>query len=558
MVLETTWDTPTGWVVVRDALLIGPWRDDSPGSSDYRRAPSDHQAEAVLLRTARCLSGSIDFVLECEPAPDYGRHRGAWFHPGDTYRQAEVGPVNGQPAIRLTSDLNLGLEGPRAMARRRLQAGEQAFCALSWGDGSPPRTFGEAHERLARTGDFWHAWIARGHFPDHPWRGYLQRSALTLKGLIYAPTGAMLAAATSSLPETPGGARNYDYRYSWLRDSTFLLWGLYTLGLDREANDYFYFLTDLAEEQPDLQIMYGIGGERELTEEVLDHLSGYDGARPVRIGNAAWDQRQHDVWGVMLDSVHLHIRSGDELDERRWPVFARQVDAALENWRGPDQGIWEVRGPAKHFTSSKVLCWVAADRGAKLAELRGERELAGRWREAADEIHADVCAKGTDDRGVFCQHYDTSALDASALLIPLLRFLPADDPRVRATVLAIADELTVDEMVLRYRVEQTDDGFSGEEGTFTICSFWLVSALTEIGEVARARALCEKLLSYASPLQLYAEEIDPHSGAHLGNFPQAFTHLALINAVVHLIRVDEQLTPEGLAADPAPAANSVA
>jgi GH15 family glucan-1,4-alpha-glucosidase len=218
------------------------------------------------------------------------------------------------------------------------------------------------------------------------------------------------------------------------------------------------------------------------------------------------------------------------------------VDAALEHWRDPDQGIWEVRGPAQHFTSSKVLCWVAADRGAKLAELRGEHETAARWREAADEIHADVCANGTDDRGVFCQHYDTTALDASLLLVPLLGFLPPEDPRVRATVLAIADELTVDELVLRYHVDETDDGFSGEEGTFTICSFWMVSALTEIGEVARARALCTKLLSYASPLHLYAEELDPHSGLHLGNFPQAFTHLALINAVIHLIRLDEELS----------------
>ncbi len=359
---------------------------------------------------------------------------------------------------------------------------------------------------------------------------------------VYAPTGAMLAAATTSLPETPGGERNYDYRFSWLRDSTFLLWGLYTLGFDREADDFFYFITDLAEDNPDLQIMYGIGGERELTEQVLEHLSGYDGARPVRIGNGAWNQRQHDVWGVLLDSVALHVRSGDQLDERRWPLLVRQVEAALEHWREPDQGIWEVRGPPQHFTASKVLCWVAADRGAKLAELRGDRENADRWRAAADEIHADVCENGTDDRGVFCQHYDTTALDASTLLVGLLGFLPPTDQRVRATVLAIADELTEDELVLRYRVEEIDDGFSGEEGTFTICSFWLVSALTEIGEVERARALCTKLLSYASPLHLYAEEIDPHSGLHLGNFPQAFTHLALINAVVHLIEEDQRLS----------------
>jgi alpha,alpha-trehalase len=547
MVLETTWGTPTGWAVVRDVLLVGPWRHDSARSSAHPRVPADHSAEQVLLRTARCVQGSIDFVLECEPAFDYGRQRGTWRHTGSGYGHAEASAGDAGPAVRLTTDLNLGFEGPRAMARRRLRAGDQVFCALSWEDGSPPRAFDDAHQRLARTAEFWHEWISRGNFPDHPWRKVLQRSALTLKGLIYAPTGALLAAATSSLPETPGGERNYDYRYTWLRDSTFMLWGLYTLGLDREANDFFYFITDLAEQDADLQIMYGIGGERELTEHTLDHLSGYDGARPVRVGNGAWDQRQHDVWGVLLDSVYLHTRSRDRLDERRWPMLVRQVEAALAHWREPDQGLWEVRGPARHFTASKVLCWVAVDRGAKLAQLRGDHDHAAAWRKAADEIHADVCAHGTDDRGVFCQHYDTTALDASALLIPLVGFLPPEDERVRSTVLAIADELTEDELVLRYRVEDTDDGFRGEEGTFTICSFWLVSALTEIGEVARARALCEKLLSYASPLLLYAEEIDPHSGRHLGNFPQAFSHLALINAVMHLIREDERRSADASA-----------
>ena len=248
------------------------------------------------------------------------------------------------------------------------------------------------------------------------------------------------------------------------------------------------------------------------------------------------------MWGVLVDSVYLHTRNRDRLDERRWPMLKRQVDAAIEHWRDPDQGLWEVRGPAKHFTSSKVLCWVAADRGAKLARLRGDAGCAAAWQQAADEIHADICANGVDDRGVFCQHYDTTALDASLLLVPLTGFLPPEDERVRATVHAIADELTEDDLVLRYQVEETDDGFSGEEGTFTICSFWLVSALAEIGEVDRARRLCEKLLSYASPLLLYAEELDPGTGRHLGNFPQAFSHLALINAVVHLIREDAKAT----------------
>jgi alpha,alpha-trehalase len=543
MVLETTWSTRTGWAVVRDVLLIGPWRHEASRSRSHRRVPTDHDGEKVLLRTVRCLNGTVDMLVECEPVFDYGRTRAAWHHTRDGYGQAMAEGGDDASSLVLTSDMNLGFEGGRAIARRKLRVGEQVFCALSWEDGTPPGTFEDAHDRLTYTGNFWHEWISRGNFPDHPWRPYLERSALTLKGLTYAPTGALMAAATSSLPEGIGGERNYDYRYTWLRDATFMLWGLYTLGFDREADDFFYFLADLAEESPDLQIMYGIGGERDLTEHVLDHLSGYEGSRPVRIGNGAWDQRQHDVWGVLLDSVWLHTRSRDRLDERRWPMLVHQVEEAIARWREPDQGIWEVRGPPRHFTSSKVLCWVAADRGAKLAELRGEQDRALKWRAAADEMHADVCANGTDERGVFCQHYDTTGLDASALLLPLLGFLPPEDPRVRATVMAVVEELTEDDLVLRYRVDEIDDGFEGEEGTFTICSFWLVSALAEIGELDRARALCAKLLSFASPLHLFAEEIDPHTGGHLGNFPQAFSHLALINAVMHVISADETEAP---------------
>jgi GH15 family glucan-1,4-alpha-glucosidase len=259
------------------------------------------------------------------------------------------------------------------------------------------------------------------------------------------------------------------------------------------------------------------------------------------VGNGAYDQNQHDVWGAVLDSIYLHTKSRDQLPERIWPIIKRQVTTALEEWRKPDRGIWEVRGEPKHFTSSKVMCWVAADRGARLALIREDLARAEAWQKAAEEIHADICENALDSRGVFTQHYDTDALDASVLLMPLVRFLPAEDPRIRDTVLAIADELTEEGLVLRYLVDETDDGLAGEEGTFTICSFWLVSALCEIGEVAQARRLCEKLLSYASPLHLYAEEIDPHTGRHLGNFPQAFTHLAQINAVMHVIRADQQV-----------------
>jgi GH15 family glucan-1,4-alpha-glucosidase len=539
MVLETSWGSPTGWVIVRDVLLIGPWRHVESRSQTQRRPPTDYDASHILLRMVRCVNGEMQLILDCEPVFDYGRQVGTWSYSESGYRQGVCrSGADGDPEIVLTSDMNIGFEGPRALARGLIKEGETRFCALSWQNAEVPRSTEDAYQRLVWTAHHWQHWLARGSFPDHPWRSYLERSALTLKGLTYGPSGAIIAAPTTSLPETPGGERNWDYRYSWIRDSTFALWGLYTLGFEWEANDYLYFIADVAERDSDLQIMYGVDGERALPEQLLQHLSGYEGARPVRIGNDAYGQRQHDMWGAVLDSVYLHTKSRDHLDERIWPILVRQVEAALLHWREPDRGIWEVRGEPKHFTSSKVMCWVAADRGARLARLREDEARATEWQAAADEIKADILANGVDARGVFTQHYDTDALDASLLLMPLVRFLPPDDERIRRTVLAIADELTDDGLVLRYRTDQTDDGLAGEEGSFTICSFWLVSAFVEIGEVQRARRLCEKLLSYASPLGLYGEELDPDTGRHLGNFPQAFTHLALINAVMHLIRAE--------------------
>jgi GH15 family glucan-1,4-alpha-glucosidase len=538
LMLETTWKTRTGWLIVRDALCIGPWYHDDRRSGIHRRTPTDHEPEHLLLRTVKCVNGSVELALDCEPVFDYGRVPAEWEYAGEGYGEAVASAPDGLQ-MRLTTNLRLGFEGRGAHARTRLTEGDDVFVALSWSDHEPPRVWEDASQRMWQTSEYWRQWINEGEFPDHPWQSYLQRSALTLKGLTYAPTGALLAAATTSLPETPGGERNWDYRYTWIRDATFALWGLYTLGLDREANNFFYFIADVAGGDEDLQIMYGIGGERDLPESTLDHLTGYQDARPVRIGNGAHRQRQNDVWGAMLDSVYLHTKSRDHLPEHLWPILKRQVEQAIEHWHEPDQGIWEMRGPARHFTSSKLMCWVACDRGVRLARLHDEPDSADRWQKAADEIHADILANGLDERGVFVQHYDTTALDASLLLLPLTRFLRSDDERVRRTVLAIADELTEDGLVLRYRVDEIDDGLSGEEGTFTICSFWLVSALVEIGELDRARQLCEKLLSYASPLQLYAEEIDTRTGRHLGNFPQAFTHLALINAVMHVIRAED-------------------
>jgi alpha,alpha-trehalase len=543
MILETSWGTTSGWMIVRDVLLIGPWHHSADRSMTYKRTPTDYEAEHVLLRTIRCVSGEVQTIMDCEPVLDYGRCPVQWEYTGEGYHQGRASATDATVAVTLTTDMLLGFEGGQASARTLLKEGDTRFVALSWGGGAAPTTYDEAYTKLVWTAHHWQHWLARGRFPDHPWRSYLQRSALTLRGLTYAPTGAVMAASTTSLPETPGGDRNYDYRFSWIRDATFALWGMYSLGFDWEAVDFFSFIADLAERDGDLQIMYGIGGERDLTEATLDHLPGYADSRPVRIGNAAYAQRQHDVWGAFLDSLYLHSRAVDHLDNRIWPILDKQVNEALKHWREPDAGIWEVRGELKHFTSSKIMCWVAVDRGAQLARLSGEHGQAAEWELAAAEIKQDILSNGVDDRGVLTQYYGSQALDASLLLAPLVRFLPADDPRIRATVLAVREELTVDGLVLRYRVEETDDGFHGEEGTFTICSFWLVSALCEIGEHDMARELCAKLLSFAGPLELYAEEIDPHSGQHLGNFPQAFTHLALINAVMHVIEHDTKTEP---------------
>jgi GH15 family glucan-1,4-alpha-glucosidase len=541
LVLETTWLTPSGWLVVRDGLTIGAWHDDHADETSHTRPPTDNDADHMLVREIECVQGSVQVEVVCEPMFDYGREPAQWEMQGGNNWSVAEATCSADLKLRLHSDLRLGIEGSRARARHTLVEGERRYVALGWAHGlEGPRDLEDAQERLGYTEHYWRDWLAGGRFPDHRWRGHLHRSALTLKGLTYAPTGATVAAATTSLPETPQGERNWDYRYCWMRDATFTLWGLHALGFDWEADDFMQFVADLQRDgDGGLQIMYGVGGERDLTESILDHLGGYEGARPVRIGNGAYNQKQNDVFGAVLDSIYLHTKLGGHIPGRLWPIIQDQVKCAIEVWDKPDQGIWEARGEPKHYVSSKLMCWVAVDRGARLAEREGEDDLAKQWQEVADQISEDILAKGVSERGVFRQHYDTDALDASTLLIPINRFLPPDDQRVRNTVIAIADELTEHGLVLRYRTDETDDGLSGEEGTFLICSFWLVTALSEIGERERATMLCERLLSHASPLGLYAEELDANSGRHLGNYPQAFTHLALINAVMHVISDEE-------------------
>jgi alpha,alpha-trehalase len=533
-VLATTWKTPTGWIVVRDALTMGPW-DHEDEITPHTRPPADDDADHMLVRFVECLAGTVEVELVCEPVFDYGRVAAEWTLVDGGRHAADASGAD--VTIRLSSSMAMGIEGDRVRARHALGAGERLFCSLSWAEGlESPADVEEAERRLAATVRFWRAWLGRARLPDHRWRDPIQRSALAIKGLTYMPTGATVAALTTSLPETPGGERNWDYRFTWMRDSTFTLQALHYLNLDWEADEFMQFVADLeANEDGALQIMYGIDGRRDLTESTLDHLSGYGGAEPVRIGNGAFDQRQNDVFGAVLDSVLLHTRRSQRLPRRLWPIVESQAECATQIWRNPDQGIWEARGAPQHYVSSKLMCWVALDRAAKLAGIRSESEQESTWRATADEIKADILEHGVTDKGVLRQHYETDSLDASVLLAAILGFLPHDDERLRATVLAIDEELTENGFVLRYRTDETDDGLSGKEGTFLICSFWLVSALAIVGEEQRARDLMERLLRIASPLGLYAEEFETGTARHLGNFPQAFSHLALIEAAGRIV-----------------------
>jgi alpha,alpha-trehalase len=533
-VLATTWHTPSGWIVVHDALVIGPQhREDT--ITPHTRPPADDDAEHLLVRTIECIDGTVEVELICEPVFDYGRSPGEWSLVDGSRHVADA--TGAETTVRLRTDLSLGIEGNRVRARHVMRKGERAYCSLSWAEGlSSPADVEGARAAIESTTTFWRDWLDRARLPDHRWREPIQRSALAIKGLTYMPTGATVAAATTSLPETPGGERNWDYRYTWMRDTTFTLQALHWLNLDWEADEFMQFVADLEPNgDGSLQIMYGVDGRRDLTESTRDELSGYEGAHPVRIGNGAFDQRQNDVYGAVLDSILLHTRRSQRMPRRLWPLVQKQVEGAIRVWRDPDQGIWEARGAPQHYVSSKLMCWTALDRAAKLAGIRGVSDQQAEWAAIADEIREDILEHGLDDRGVLRQHYDTDALDASTLLAALFGFLPGDDPRMRASVLAIADELTEDGFVLRYRTGETDDGLSGKEGTFLICSFWLVSALAIIGETARARDLMERLLREASPLGLYAEEFEVATSRHLGNFPQAFSHLALIQAAARII-----------------------
>ena len=422
MVVATTWQTRTGWLSVRDFLAVGPWHHSADRSSLHRRTPGDFDARHALVRLVTCLDGTVDVGLSCEPSFEYGSLDASWAYEGPGYDRAVT--TNSEcPKLTLSGDLNLGLEGRVVKARHRLSKGESCYVVLSWADQAPFSNIDEVRASLADTDRFWRGWLDGGQFPDHPWREVLQRSALTLKALTYASTGASLAAPTTSLPEYVGGQRNWDYRYTWIRDGSFTLWALHALGFNSEAEDFLAFLGEaleldgaspMAAADRILNVLYTVDGWDPTAEVELEHLSGYAGSRPVRTGNAAADQEQFDIFGAIVDCVYQHAKTRDALSERAWKLVVQAVEAVLRRWRDPDQSIWEMRGEPRHYTYSKVMCWVAVDRGARLALLRGETDLAATWQSSANEIHDDVCTHGVNASGQFTQFYGSDNLDASS------------------------------------------------------------------------------------------------------------------------------------------------
>ena len=491
-----------------------------------------------LIRRVLTVRGRMRFELECAPRFNFGRDR----HRAERHAG---GVLFESPGARVAFETETPLEvhDGDVHASFELAAGESATFILEHVRGRHEIHGGSAGE-IRELGDqtiaYWRRWLAQSRYRGR-WRETVHRSALTLKLLTYAPTGAIVAAPTTSLPEVLGGERNWDYRYTWIRDAAFSLYSLLRLGFTEEATAFMDWLTDrlagmhLQESSP-LQIMYGIDGRRELSEELLDQLEGYRGSAPVRVGNNAAPQLQLDIYGELVDSIYLYDKHGTPISHRAWNDLAHMVDWICENWDQADEGIWETRGGRRHFTYSRLQCWVAVERTLRMATARGLPADRPRLEAARDRIYRQIHERGWNEtRQAFVQHYDTDVLDASLLLMPLMKFIAPQDPRWLSTLEAIGAELVSDSLVYRYNAEASPDGLAGREGTFSICTFWYVEALARAGHLDEARLIFEKMLTYANHLGLYAEEIGP-TGEQLGNFPQAFTHLALISAAVNLDR----------------------
>lgn len=483
-------------------------------------------SEHDLCRVLRCTAGEMAVESVFAPRPDYGRAEAA-------QQQIDGGAAFAAHGEQFTLACShpLDVAGGVATVRATLRAGEELRLILR--SGAPARLEDLPAER-DRTAAFWRAWVARGSY-DGPWAEQVRRSAITLKLLTYAPSGAIIAAPTTSLPEWIGGERNWDYRYTWLRDASFTLDALYHVGYHDEAQAFFRWLGEQGRRHgTPLQIMYAIDGRADLTEETLEHLEGYSGSRPVRVGNGAYDQRQLDVYGGVLDAAWRYEREGDLLEPWQWDVLRAEIDYVCEHWQEPDHGIWEVRSDKAHFTFSKLMCWLALDRGIMLADSHAWEYDRERWPAVREAIREELLAYGWSETArAFTQRYGSDDLDASMLVLPLVGFLPPDEPRVVSTVERIGAALGAGPLVYRYL---GDDGLEGEEGAFLLCSFWMVDALTLIGRVDEAERRFEALLGYASTHGLLAEEADPATGTALGNYPQAFSHIGLINSAVRLTR----------------------
>jgi GH15 family glucan-1,4-alpha-glucosidase len=532
LVLETTFETPAGaWVLV-DALAMGPSE-----RGHQLGAGSPH----ALLRSVRCLAGQVELEIEYAPRPEYGL-----VFPLLVPIDGGILARGGASVLRLSSPVPLQPIRSTARSRVRLDAGQRLDFALqhrSSSEAAPQAwTPQDIAARLDDTITAWRSWSELHQAYEGPWQELVRHSGRILQGLTYYPTGAIVAAPTTSLPEAVGGGRNWDYRYAWVRDASFTLEALWVAACPDEAYKFFDFLAGAAltqlERGVDMQIMFGVGGEHDLTERELPHLSGWRASRPVRVGNGAWNQRQIDVYGELLNAAYRLQGQLTNLDSVTRHFLADAADAAARRYRDPDQGIWEIRGPPRHFLYSKLMCWVALDRAIRLADRLDAADRVERWHAIREEIRQAILTQGWSGRvQAFTQAFGSDELDASALMLALVGFLPANDPRMLATIDAIERELT-DERGLVYRY-RADDGLEGEEGTFLLCTFWLAHAIALAGQVERAKAILDRVAVYANDVGLFAEEIDPGSGELLGNFPQAFSHIGLINAAWAIAEAEE-------------------
>jgi GH15 family glucan-1,4-alpha-glucosidase len=538
MVLETAFETDTGKVILRDALAMG---------QNERGHALGQDSPHVLLRLVECAGGTVEMDIEYAPRPEYGLIKPLLA--AETYGVRVRG---GADVMLLSSPITLNLDGATATARATLHEGETLVFSLHHNTMSdePTEPWGEEEiaRRLEDTVQAWRTWSAMHQAYEGPWRELVHLSGRLLQALTFQPTGAIVAAPTTSLPEEVGGERNWDYRYAWVRDASLTVEALWVAACPDEVDHFFEYMTGAAAAHlrggEDLQIMFGIGGEHDLTERELPHLSGWRGSRPVRVGNGAWNQRQLDVYGELLNTVYRLSDQFDELDHATKGFFVEVAETAAARWNERDQGIWEVRGEPQHFLYSKLMCWAAMDRAILLANRLGAADHVDHWIKTRDEIADAILEHGWNDRAkAFTQAFGSEELDASSLMIPIMGFLPAKDPRVIATIAAIEERLT-DEHGLVYRYKSAD-GLEGEEGTFLLCTFWLAQAQALAGQVNEAKATFERVVAFANDLGLLAEEVDPETKELLGNYPQAFSHIGLVNAAWAIAQAEKGLTPGG-------------